>query len=115
MKKRSMKTDTDRAIAYAIKTFGRKPPRGTDVEELLALFAETRHEEEQKLAGHEPPRPKFKTKYSNAYMRAVSYVCRRMPKAFPNGWLIDDLVSVLRAIQRDVRRKHERREKERAA
>lgn len=110
---RSMKTDTDRAISYAIKTFGREPPRGADVEEVLAMLVEVRREEEQKLAGHE--HPPGQTNARNDEMRAVSYVCRRMPKAFPNGWLVDDLVSVFRTVRRDARRKFQQQEKERAA
>lgn len=112
-RKRSMKTDTDRAITYAIKTFGREPPRGKDVEEVLAMLTAVRREEEQKLAGHEYA--PGQTPAKDDEMRAVSYVCRRMPKAFPNGWLVDDLVAVFRVVRRDARRKHERRERERAA
>ncbi len=37
--------------------------------------------------------------------RAAQFVCKHMPDAFPNGWLIDDLLKLFKEARRDERKR----------
>jgi REP element-mobilizing transposase RayT len=37
--------------------------------------------------------------------RAAAWVCKYNPECFPNGWLIDELRSVLKAVRKDEKRR----------
>ena len=37
--------------------------------------------------------------------RAAAFVCKFLPKASPNGWIVDEPRSILTAVRRDERRK----------